>query len=104
MSGRVKRVRASRTPSVTPAMLSSIAASRACSALKPTNMVPWPVTVPYGMLRRKILPNSSWSVLATCESAGLSCSSTLSSFTRPITFSCSATGCDSHATASWAHF
>ena len=43
------------------------------------------MTVPYGMLRRKILPKRSWSVLATCESAGLSSSSTLSSFVRPIT-------------------
>src|SRR3954453_23574940 len=37
-------------------MLFSIAESRLWSALKPTNIVPWFVTVPYGMLRRKILP------------------------------------------------
>ena len=55
-----------------PAMLSSIAASGRCSAAKPTNIVPWSVTVPYGMLRRKMWPKRSWSVLATCESSGLS--------------------------------
>src|SRR5947209_1550177 len=63
-------------------MLSSIDTSGACSALKPTNIVPWSVTVPYGMLRRKIFPNVSWSVLATCESAGLSSSSRLSGLRR----------------------
>ena len=71
---------------------------------KPTNIVPWSVTVPYGMLRRKMCPKRSWSVLATCESSGLSSSSTLSSFLRPITSSCSATGSDSHAAASCSHF
>ena len=40
-------------------MLSSIEASRRCSELKPTNMVPWSVTVPYGMLRRKNFPRRS---------------------------------------------
>jgi hypothetical protein len=40
-------------------MLSSIAASGRCSALKPTNIVPCDVTVPKGMLRRKIFPNRS---------------------------------------------
>ena len=38
-------------------MLSSIDASGRWSALNPTNIVPWSVIVPYGMLRRKILPN-----------------------------------------------
>src|SRR6266550_4210778 len=56
------------------------------------------------MFRRKILPKRSWSVLATWESGGLSSSSTLSGFVRPITRSCSATGSDSHRAASWAHF
>ena len=46
-------------PSVSPAMFSSIAVSGRCWAEKPTNIVPWSVTVPYGMFRRKIFPNSS---------------------------------------------
>ena len=52
-------------------MLSSIAASGRWSALKPTNIVPWSVTVPYGMLRRKILPKRSWSVLGDVRVGGL---------------------------------
>jgi len=85
-------------------MPSSIVESRRCSALKPTNIVPWSVTVPYAMLRRKIWPNWSWSVAATCESAGLSSSSTLSSFFRPIASSCCSTGSASQAAASCSHF
>src|SRR5436309_191375 len=65
---------------------------------------PWSVTVPCGVFRRKILPKRSWSVLATCDSSGLSSSSTLSSFVRPIACSCSASERDSHAAASCAHF
>src|SRR3954470_13822708 len=76
-------------------MLRSIASSGACVAAKPTNIVPCPVTVPYGMLRRKMWPKSSWSVRATCESSGRGSSSTLSSFVRPMTASCPATGSDS---------
>lgn len=85
-------------------MLRNIAASRDCSELKPTNIVPWLMTVPYGMLRRKILPKRSWSVLPTCDSRALSSSSTLSAFLRPMTASCRATDSDSHATASWGPF
>ena len=40
-------------------MLSSMPDSRLWSELKPTNIVPWFITVPYGMFRRKILPNRS---------------------------------------------
>jgi hypothetical protein len=83
-------VSASPSPPLDPAMLSSIAVRRAWSALNPTNIVPWSVTVPYGVFRRKIFPKRSWSVLATCESEGLPSSSTLSSFRRPMTRSCSA--------------
>jgi hypothetical protein len=45
-------------------MLSSIATSGRCSDAKPTNIVPWSVTVPNGMLRRRMWPKVSWSVLA----------------------------------------
>ena len=40
-------------------MLSNIEAKRRCSEAKPTNTVPWTVTVPYGMFRRKISPKRS---------------------------------------------
>ena len=52
-------------------MLSSIAASGFCVAAKPTNIVPWSVTVPYGMLRRKMWPKVSWSVLRDVRVGGL---------------------------------
>ena len=45
MSGREYLVSSSRVPSI-PAMLCSIVASGRCSAQKPTNIVPWSLTVP----------------------------------------------------------
>src|SRR6266480_4138034 len=59
------------------------------------------MTVPYGVFRRKILPNTSWSVRATWESSGLSSSSMLSRKRRPITCSRRSTGSEVHVAASF---
>ena len=76
----------------------------AWSALIPTNMVPCSPTQPYGVFRRKMWPNSSWSVRATCEVTGRSDSSTLSCLVRPITRSCCSRLNALQAAASWTHF
>ena len=96
-----QRVRRCRPPR--PTMLSSIAARIRWSRLKPTKIVPCRPSVPYAMLRRKILPNSSWSVRATCEVGGRGSSSALSAFRRPMIASCAATGSASQAIASCSH-
>ena len=55
------------------------------------------------MFRRKILPNVSWSVRATCDVGGTGSSSAVSAWRRPMTASWRSVGSTSQASASCSH-